>query len=81
MNAVAQYFRGQIAHGRLILADPERAAALFTQMVERGAAGMHVVWFHSGHRPKLDFQSHIDQVVEIFLNGAAPRAPAEQSGA
>ena len=30
---------------------------------------------------RLDFQSHIDQVVEIFLNGAAPRRRAEQNGA
>jgi hypothetical protein len=25
---------------------------------------------------RLDFQSHIGQVVEIFLNGAAPRGPS-----
>ena len=33
INAVANYFRTQIARGRLVLSDPERSAALFTQMV------------------------------------------------
>jgi hypothetical protein len=69
---VAQYFRGQIARGRLALADPERAAALFTHMLK--AELQECMLFGSIQDvARLDFQSHIDQVVEIFLNGAAPR--------
>ena len=33
MSAVANYFRSQIRRGQLVLADPDRAAALFTQMI------------------------------------------------
>jgi AcrR family transcriptional regulator len=80
LSAVAQYFRGQIARGRLILADPERAAALFTHMLK--AELQECMLFGSIQDvARLDFQSHIDQVVEIFLNGAAPRRPAERIGA
>jgi AcrR family transcriptional regulator len=72
VNAVAQYFRGQIARGRLTLADPERAAALFTHMIK--AELQECMLFGSIQDvAHLDFQRHIDQVVEIFLNGAAPR--------
>jgi TetR/AcrR family transcriptional regulator, mexJK operon transcriptional repressor len=72
VNAVAQYFRGQLARGRLVLADPERAAALFTHMLK--AELQECMLFGSIQDvARLDLQSHIDLVVEIFLNGAAPR--------
>jgi TetR/AcrR family transcriptional regulator, mexJK operon transcriptional repressor len=75
VSAVAQYFRGQIARGRLALADPERAAALFTHMLK--AELQECMLFGSIQDvARLDFQGHIDQVVEIFLNGAAPRGPS-----
>ena len=64
--------RSEIARGRLRLADPERAAALFTYMLK--AELQECMLFGSIQDvARLDFQGHIDQVVEIFLNGAAPR--------
>lgn len=81
VNAVAQYFQGQIGRGRLVLADPERAAALFMHMLM--AELQECMLFRSiGDIARLDCEKHISQVVEIFLNGAAPRAaPGEHSGA
>ena len=73
-SAVAQYFHGQITRGRLTLTDPERAAALFTHMLK--AELQECMLFGSIQDvARLDFPSHIDLVVEIFLNGAAPRGP------
>ena len=75
LSAVAQYFHSQIACGRLALADPERAAALFTHMLM--AELQECMLFGSIQDiARLDFQSHIDLVVEIFLNGAAARGPS-----
>jgi AcrR family transcriptional regulator len=72
LSAVAQYFRGQVARGRLALSDPERAAALFTHMLK--AELQECMLFGSIQDvARLDFQSHIELVVEIFLNGAAAR--------
>jgi AcrR family transcriptional regulator len=73
INAVANYFRAQVARGGLALSDPDRAAALFTQMV---CAELHeCVLFRSiEEMAKIDFSAHVDHVVEIFLNGASPRA-------
>jgi AcrR family transcriptional regulator len=74
VSAVAQYFHGQIARDRLLLTDPERAAALFTHMLK--AELQECMLFGSIQDvARLDFPSHIDLVVEIFLNGAAPRGP------
>jgi AcrR family transcriptional regulator len=72
ISAVAKYFRGQVARGRLALSDPERSAALFTQMV---TAELHecLLFRSTQDIAKLDFESHVNHVVEIFLNGAAPR--------
>ncbi len=76
INAVANYFRGQIARGRLVLSDPDRAAALFTQMV---TAELHecLLFRSTQDIAKLNFEAHVDHVVEIFLNGAAPRRGRE----
>jgi AcrR family transcriptional regulator len=72
VSAVAQYFRGQIARGRLTLGDPERAAALFAHMLK--AELQDCMLFGSIQDvSRLDFQGHIELVVDIFLNGAAPR--------
>jgi AcrR family transcriptional regulator len=74
VSAVAQYFHGQIARGRLLLTDPERAAALFTHMLK--AELQECMLFGSIQDvARLDFPSHIDLVVEIFLHGSAPRGP------
>jgi TetR/AcrR family transcriptional regulator, mexJK operon transcriptional repressor len=72
VSAVAQYFRGQISRGRLALTDPERAAALFTHMLK--AELQECMLFGSIQDiARLDSQTHIELVVEIFLNGAAAR--------
>jgi TetR/AcrR family transcriptional regulator, mexJK operon transcriptional repressor len=75
INAVATYFRSQVARGHLSLSDPDRAAALFTQMV---SAELHeCVLFRSLEEiAQIDFAAHVNHVVEIFLNGAIPRAAA-----
>jgi TetR/AcrR family transcriptional regulator, mexJK operon transcriptional repressor len=75
VNAIATYFRGQIHKGTLSLTDPERSAALFIRMV---CAELHeCLLFGSPEEiSKLDFAAHVDLVVRIFLNGAAPRRAA-----
>ncbi len=72
LSAVAQYFRGQIARGRLTLADPERAAALFMYMLKAELQECMLLGSLQDVA-RLDSQRHIDLVVEIFLNGTAPR--------
>jgi AcrR family transcriptional regulator len=73
VNAVAAYFRNQTARGRLVLRDPDRAASLFTQMVT--AELQECLLFRSAEDvAKLDFDAHVNHVVEIFLTGAAPRS-------
>lgn len=75
VNAIATYFRGQIQKGNLSLADPERCAALFMQMV--CAEVQECLLFGSPEEiSKLDFPVHLNQAVDIFLNGAAPRGRA-----
>jgi TetR/AcrR family transcriptional regulator, mexJK operon transcriptional repressor len=77
VNAIATYFRGQIQRGNLSLADPERSAALFMQMA---CAQLHeCLLFGSPEEiAKLDFTAHLEHVVRIFLNGAAPRRSTGQ---
>ena len=79
VNAIATYFRGQIQKQNLSLADPERSAALFMQMV---CAELHeCLLFGSPEEiSKLDFTAHLNQVVDIFLNGAAPRLATGETG-
>lgn len=71
-DAIANYFRGQIRRGKLSLCDPDRAAALFMQMV---CAELHecLLFGSAEEMSKLDFATHLNQVVDIFLHGAAPR--------
>jgi len=79
-NAIANYFRGQIRRGTLALAEPDRAAALFLQMI---CAELHECLLFCGAdaMAKLDLTSHLDHAVDIFLFGSAPRAdrPATQA--
>jgi TetR/AcrR family transcriptional repressor of mexJK operon len=72
-NAIANYFRGQVRRGTLALAEPDRAAALFLQMI---SAEVHeCLLFRSADAvAKLDLTSHLNHVIEIFLFGSAPRA-------
>jgi hypothetical protein len=71
-QAIANYFRSQNRHGRLVLSDPDRAARLFMQMV---CAELHecLLFGSVEEMSKLDLTGHLAQVVEIFLNGAVPR--------
>jgi TetR/AcrR family transcriptional regulator, mexJK operon transcriptional repressor len=71
-NAIGNYFRGQVRRGTLALAEPDRAAALFLQMI---CAELHeCLLFHSADAvAKLDLTSHLNHAIEIFLFGSAPR--------
>ena len=64
-RAIANYFRGQVTRGSLQLADPERAASLFMQMV---CAELHecVLFGSADEMSKLDHAAHLDTVIEIF---------------
>ncbi len=74
-NAIANYFRSQIRRGNLALSDPDRAAVLFTQMI---CAELHecLLFGSVEEMSKLDFTAHLEQVIEIFMNGAVPRSPS-----
>ncbi|MEA3133594.1 MAG: TetR/AcrR family transcriptional regulator, mexJK operon transcriptional repressor [Gammaproteobacteria bacterium] len=71
-SAIAAYLRAQVRRGTLTLRDPDRAAALFLQMV---CAELHecLLFGSADEMAKLDLNAHVNNVVEIFLNGAAPR--------
>jgi TetR/AcrR family transcriptional regulator, mexJK operon transcriptional repressor len=71
-SAIANYFRSQIRRGNLALSDPDRAAVLFIQMI---CAELHecLLFGSAEAMSKLDFTAHLNQVIEIFMNGAVPR--------
>jgi TetR/AcrR family transcriptional repressor of mexJK operon len=71
-SAIASYFRGQVRRGTLALVEPDRAAALFLQMI---CAELHeCLLFRSADAvAKLDLTSHLNHAIEIFLFGSAPR--------
>jgi TetR/AcrR family transcriptional regulator, mexJK operon transcriptional repressor len=72
-NAIASYFRGQMSRGTLTFADPERAAALFKQMI---CAELQECLLFGGTDAMtiLDFTPHVNHAIDIFLFGALPRA-------
>jgi AcrR family transcriptional regulator len=72
-NAIATYFRGQMERGSMRASDPEKAAVLFMQMV---CSDIHecLLFGTPEEMAALDFPAHLDLVIEIFLNGVAPRA-------
>jgi AcrR family transcriptional regulator len=74
-EAVGGYLRRQVERGTLRLVDPDKAAALFLQMV---CADLQecLLFGAPGDLGKLDFTSHLHQVVDIFLYGALPRDAA-----
>jgi TetR/AcrR family transcriptional regulator, mexJK operon transcriptional repressor len=71
-NVVAGYLRAQVARGELALADPDRAATLFLQMI---CAELHETLLFGGEAAvaRLDCKSHVEHVIDIFLLGATPR--------
>jgi AcrR family transcriptional regulator len=70
--ALANYFRREIKRGTLVLADPDKAAALFLHMV---FSELHDRWLFGpeAELTQLDLTSHLNYVVNLFLWGAAPR--------
>jgi AcrR family transcriptional regulator len=70
--ALAAYLRREINRGTLALADPDKAAALFLQMI---FSELHERWLFDTEQTlaQLDLSSHLHDVVELFLMGAAPR--------
>jgi AcrR family transcriptional regulator len=72
-SAIATFFRAQVARGNLSLADPDRAAVLFLQMVF--AELQECLLFGSAaDMAALDFDAHLSHVIDLFLQGALPRA-------
>ena len=71
-GAITGYLRGQVLRGTMRLADPEKAAALFMQMV---CSDIHecLLFGTPEEMAALDFLAHLDLVIEIFLNGVATR--------
>ncbi len=69
---IADYFRGQIKRATLSLAEPDRAAALFLQMI---CAELHecVLFGRAEAMAEIDFTPHLTHAIDIFLYGAAPR--------
>lgn len=74
-SAIADYLRAQVERGALVLADPERAAELFLHMVF--APLQECLLFGSSEEiAELDFDAHLNRVIDLFLCGALPRATA-----
>jgi TetR/AcrR family transcriptional regulator, mexJK operon transcriptional repressor len=75
-HAIAIYFREQVSRGALNLADPDRAATLFLQMI---CAELHdsLLFGDEAAMAKLDCKAHLSHVIDIFLLGAAPRPTLE----
>jgi AcrR family transcriptional regulator len=71
-DAVADYLREQVGRGTLTLADPDRAATLFLQMI---CAELHesLLFGDAAAIASLDCTSHVNHAIDIFLLGAAPR--------
>jgi AcrR family transcriptional regulator len=72
-RGIANYFRGQVERGTLVLADPDRAAVLFLQMI---CAELHecLLFGPAESMAQIDFVPHVNHAIDIFLYGAAPRA-------
>lgn len=72
-DAIARYFDVQIARGTLALADSDRAARLFLQMI---CAELQecVLFGRAEEVTHIDLTPHLRQAIDIFLYGAAPRA-------
>jgi AcrR family transcriptional regulator len=80
--ALIGYFRAKTQQGVLRISDPARAAVLFMQMV---CAELHeCLLFNSAEElTRLDLRSHLNLVVDIFVNGTMNRdrsRPAARPG-
>lgn len=71
-SALAAYLRTQTARGTLALADAERAAVLFLQMVTAETRDC-LLFGRSDPSATFDLDDHVRYVVEIFLFGAVAR--------
>ena len=71
-RAVADYFRTQGTRGTLNIGDPDRAAALFMQMI---CSELHenFLFGTAEELAEFDLDSHLQYVIDIFLLGVAPR--------
>jgi hypothetical protein len=69
---VSGYLRGQVRQGTLRLADPDRAASIFLQMV-CGELQECILFGSETDLAKVDFGAHVDMVVDMFLNGCTSR--------
>jgi AcrR family transcriptional regulator len=76
-TAVADYLRREIKRGTLVLADPDKAAALFLHMV---FSELHDAWLFGNEQSlaRIDLAAHLHDVIDLFLWGATPRP--EQMG-
>ena len=72
-GAVEQYFRVQMEKGVLLLADPAKAASLFTQMIN-GELKDGILFGTAVKAPQAQLRQHVSFVVEFFLR--ATKAPA-----
>ena len=72
-DAIAAYFRTQIRRGTMSLADPDRAASLFMQMI-CAEAHDRLIFGTVESVTALDPHAHVEHAIDIFLNGALLRA-------
>jgi AcrR family transcriptional regulator len=71
-GAVADYLRGQVKRGTLCLADPDKAAVLFLQMI-CGDLHERLLFGRPEEIAQFDFAPHVAHAIDVFLFGAAPR--------
>jgi AcrR family transcriptional regulator len=71
-GAIENYFRVQLLRGTLRVAEPDRAAKLYVQMVCTELYE-HTLFGTAEDLVKFDFGAHLSHVVEVFLNGVAAR--------
>ena len=78
--ALGAYMARQMQRGAFVADDPERAAALFLQMVK---AELQDFLLFKSQQPirELDHATHVTRVVRLFLYGAAPRTVIAAGGA
>lgn len=77
--ALAGYLRHQTDAGSLALQDPERAAALFMQLLCAELQD-RCLFGPPSACPDLDLDGHVAAVVQLFLHGALPRGTRPSTG-
>jgi len=71
--ALTAYLEGQVARGAFSLDDPERAAAIFIEMI-LGDLKECLLFEPKDSLKKLDMHGHVASVVQLFLFGAMRRS-------